>query len=417
MRQVKTLAKVDFGRFVTVAADAYPGLRIVSAEDRERFRRRLLQIQEEDPAVDFYGLYHDGRLLGGMRIHDFSMTLRSVQAKAGGVGLVAVDLVRKKERVARDMVTFFLRHCQEEGATVALLYAFRTDFYKRMGFGYGTKMNQYRVRPASLPRGRSKEHVQVLGVEDKPALLACYNRYAERTHGMISRSPFELDRLFESPKVNVFGYKKGGEILGYVASRFQSGKEDNWLINDLVVREFVYETREALAELLTFLRSQLDQVRYIIFNLHDDGFHHLLLDPRNGTDNLIPSVYHESNTQGLGLMYRVVDTREVFRVLRNHNFGGQSCRLKLSIKDSFFPENDGSTVVHFEDGMPHLREGEDFEVAASLDVSDFSSLLMGVVDFRRLYRYGLADVSDPQYVATLDALFRTPDKPVCLTSF
>ena len=99
-------------------------------------------------------------------------------------------------------------------------------------------------------------------------------------------------------------------------------------------------------------------------------------------------------------MYRVLDTRKVFQVLREHNFG-QDCRLKLSIRDSFLPENDGSTIVHFEGGKPHLKKDDDFEVEVRLNVSDFSSLLMGTVRFRRLHRYGLADISDPSYVDTV----------------
>lgn len=418
MRQIRRLTEDDFGDFVTIVAHAYPGMSIVSAEDKEKYTQRFLRIHEQDPLVDFYGLYEGGQFLGGMRLHDFTMTLLSTKAKVGGVGEVAVDLVHKKEKVARDMMAFFLEWCQEKGASMAVLYPFRPDFYKRMGFGYGPKMNQYRVKPASLPRGPSKECVQFLQEEDQPALLACYNRFAARTHGMIERAISDIDRLFERVQTKIVGYKKDGEILGYVVFTFQRGKEDNWLVNDIVVREFIYETREALAELLTFLHTQLDQVNAIVFHLHDDDFHYLLFDPRNGTDNLIGPVHHETNTQGVGLMYRVLDVQRIFGVLQGHNFGGQDCWLKLSIRDSFLPENEGSTIVHFEKGRPHVgKEGDEFEVEVSLDVADFSSLLMGVVSFRKLYRYGLAEVSNPQYVGTVNTIFLTDEKPMCTTLF
>jgi predicted acetyltransferase len=417
MGEVRRFTEADFDDFATILANAYPGMRIVSAEDRARVKERFLQTHNQDPLADYHGLFRDGKLLGGMRLHDFTMTLLSAKARVGGVGEVAVGLAYKKEKVARDMMAYFLGHCKKMGAPMAVLYPFRPDFYKRMGFGYGTKLNRYRVRPGSLPRGPSKEHVRTLGEADKQALLACYSRYADRTHGMIEKSPAELDRLFESPRAKIFGYEKDGQILGYLVFIFQRGKEDNWLSNDIAVREFIYETREALSELLTFLHTQLDQVRYILFDLHDGDFHYLLLDPRNESDNLIGPVYHETNTQGIGLMYRVLDTEGVFRVLRDHDFGGHDCRLKLSIRDDFVPGNHGSTVVHFEKGQPNLRAGGDSDVEVGLDVSDFSSLLVGTVSFRRLYQYGLAAISDPQYVATVNAIFRTEEKPVCTTMF
>jgi predicted acetyltransferase len=54
------------------------------------------------------------------------------------------------------MMLYFLRHYREQGAPLVALYPFRPDFYRQMGFGYGTKMDQHRVKPSALPRGPSK---------------------------------------------------------------------------------------------------------------------------------------------------------------------------------------------------------------------------------------------------------------------
>lgn len=416
MSVIQRLPERDFDPFVAIVANAYPGFKIVTEEERQKVKQRLLKVHDQDPATNFYGLYREGQLLGGMRWHDFTMQLFSTRAKAGGVGLVAVDLAHKKEKVARDMIAHFLRHYRESGATIALLYPFRPDFYKKMGFGYGAKLSQYRVRPASLPLGASRAHIQFLQKDDKQALLACYNRYMAKTHGMIEKSAFELDGIFDRAENRVVGYKEGDRVSGYVVFTFQPVTPEGW-VNDILVKEFIYETREALAGLLTFLHTQADQVNQIIFNLLDDHFHYLLLDPCNGSGNTIAPVYHESNVQGVGLMYRVTDTPGFFEVLAGHNFGGQSCKLKLSIADSFLAENDGCTVVHFEDGAARLKGAADYEVEIRLDVSDFSSLVMGVVSFKSLYRYNLADISEPRYVDTVNRIFRAEEKPVCTTQF
>jgi len=52
----------------------------------------------------------------------------------------------------------------------------------------------------------------------------------------------------------------------------------------------------------------------------------------------------------------------------------------------------------------------------SLDVAEFSSLLMGAVDFQHLYAYNLAEISDPAAVPVVNRLFAAP-KPICLTDF
>ncbi|MFZ5915691.1 MAG: GNAT family N-acetyltransferase [Chloroflexota bacterium] len=416
MREVKELTGTDFDAFVAITALAYPGMRLFSAQDRERYKGILLEM-EQDPEITFWGLFQADRLLGGMAIHDFSLRLHSARVGAGGLDMMAVDFLHKRQKVARDLTAFFLDDCRRKGYPLAMLYPFRPDFYKQMGFGYGPKLNQYRVKPASLPCGPSQAHVRLLDEADEAALLACYNRHADRTHGMIRRSSFELKRLMGRADFRYAGYVEGDQVLGYLQFGFQRGKDDNWLINDLIVRECVYESRQVLAELLTFLHSQLDQIHQVVFHLHDDGFHHLFFDPRNGSDNIMWPVYQECNVQGIGLMYRLVDVPGVFRALQGHNFGGQSCRLEIVLRDSFLPHNDGRTVVHFEDGRPHLKEGGAFDVSITLDVAEFSSLLLGVINFERLYRYGLAEISDVQRLGVVDALFRVWEKPVCTTVF
>ena len=416
MSKIRALSAEDFDAFVDIAVNAYPGWRVSSQEEKERARQRLLTTHLEEPTITAYGLFRDGQLRGGMFLYDFEMNFLGVRSPAGGVGHVAVDLVHKKEHVAKEMITYFLRHYRRRGAPVVLLYVFRPDFYKAMGFGYGTKMNQYRVKPTALPRGPSKAHIRLLEKSDKQSLLDCYNRFMDVTHGMMAKSEHEITRLMTNPEHRIVGYEKDGRVSGYLVSAFKHG--ESFILNDLVVREFIYENSAALSELLTFLHTQADQVRHIFFTTQDEAFHHLLLDPRNGSPELIPSVYHESNLQGVGLVYRVIDVPGVFRLLSDRNFDGQTCRLRLTVRDSFLPENAGSTLLSFERGSVRIVDDQpEYDVEVGLDIAEFSSLLVGTVSFHSLYSYGLADLSDPGYVQVVDRIFAVLDKPMCTTPF
>ncbi|MCI0399280.1 MAG: GNAT family N-acetyltransferase [Chloroflexi bacterium] len=415
MSDIRPLPEEDLPDFMTIVANAYPAFPLATPEERQRFLERMKRTYEADSTRHIVGLYRDGRLLGGMMLHDFQMNMLATMIPAGGVGLVAVDLLHKKEKVAKEMIEFFLAHYRQQGAMMTLLYPFRLDFYKQMGFGYGTKMNQYRLRPEALPRHGNRAKARFLAAADAEAMHACYQRYVAKTHGMIGRSQREIDFFFENPAQRIVGYEQDGRLAGYLVFSFEKGT--TFLQNDLLVQELVYESGEALAGLLAVLHSQLDQVRRVIVNTQDESFHHLLADPSNGTQNLLPHVYHESNAQGVGLMVRVVDTPGLFRTLRGHNFGGQTCRLRVTVADSFFPANGGSTVIDFAGGRARLAAGEEYEVAIGLDVAEWSSLLVGTVRFSKLYEYGLAEISDAGYLEVVDRLFRVEQKPVCLTRF
>jgi predicted acetyltransferase len=419
MTDVRRLTEAEYEPFVRLAANAYPAWGVHSAEDRQRMVERLVT-RAADPGVEHYGAFREGALLGGMALYDFTMNVYGAQVPTGGVGLVAVDLLHKKERVAHDLIAFFLERYRARQAPLAALYPFRPDFYQHMGFGYGAKTSEYRLKPVSLglPQGPSKEHIAYLTDEDTRPIFECYQRYQAQTHGMMQRSEADFTQRLGGNHA-IVGYRRDGRIEGYLICTFKQVQPDNFIANDLYVAEWVYETPAALGELLAFLHSQSDQIRQIVVRTQDEHFHYLLRDPRDESGQIIPHVVlaHVSNIQGVGIMYRVLDTAGAFRALDAHNFGGQTCRLKVTLADSFFPRNAGSVAVHFEDGVAQVVEEANTEVEIRLDVAEFSSLLMGVVSFKSLHAHGLAAISDPSWLDTIDRLFLTSEKPMCLTAF
>lgn len=416
MREIERLTGKLLDAFVTITANAYPGIKLATDAEKERLRERMAQMQDSGE-VHFYGLMEDGALLGGMRFHDYTMKLRSTMMPVGGLGGVAVNLTHKKEKVAYEMVLFFLRHYREQGACLTALYPFRPDFYRRMGFGYGSKISQYRVSPANLPRDGEKTAVSFLTEADKAGVKACYGRFLQQTNGLMEKQAYALDSLFTSPTLKLVGYKQQGELQGYIAFTFKMREEGNFLWQDIVIHEFVYENRMALAALLAFLHAQADQVDRIAFNVQDDNLHFIFTDPRNDSKRMIPAVWHESNTQGVGIMYRVIDVPRLFAVLADHDFNGQSCRFTLSLRDSLLPENEGRYGVACVNGRIALTVSQPDDVVVSMDVAEFSSLIIGAIGFNELYRFNLADISDAAYADAIHQLFWTAQKPLCLTSF
>jgi predicted acetyltransferase len=415
---IRRLTEAEMAEYVRIVANAYPGFGLNTAEVRQRALTRWLAL-DAHPAVSHYALFRDAALLGGMKLHNFQMRLFETTTLVGGVGLVAVDLAHKRQQVAKDLITFFLRHFRDRGACLVALYPFRPDFYGEMGFGYGTKLSQYRVRPTALPRGPKPSHISLLGPADREAAERCYHRYFERTHGMMERDDVTWKGMFDSQTQLLIGYRDGEEIRGYAQFELKADTPTNVLKQNMIVHELIYERPEALAEIVTFMHTQFDQVDRIVFNTQDDDFVFLLSDPRNASGNMLAPVYHESNAQGMGLMYRLIDTGRYFSLLAQHNFGGVNCLLRIKLRDSFFPENDGITTIRFIEGQPRLVEPDEpgLAVEIGINVADFSSVAMGVVPFSRIFDFGRATIGDERDLVTVDTLFHADQKPICLTSF
>jgi predicted acetyltransferase len=414
LSNIKPILREDLQEFVEIVANAYPAMELDSSDANYRAIDRLEQSYIDDTR-QLFGLYRDVSLLGGMFLYDFKMNIHDNLVAAGGIGLVAVHLLHKKEKVAKELIEFSFDYFHKNKAPLISLYPFKPDFYRRMGFGYGPKISHYRVLPSAIPRGGSRDNIHYLEESDGPKLLKCYDRYTRRTHGMILRRLEDIERLLFRPDSKVVAFLKDGDVKGYLVYSFEKG--ETFLENDLYVNELVYDEPEALLNLLTFLHTQLDQVRRIIFDIHDAEFHHLLADPRNDSGNLIPFVYHETNTQGMGLMYRVIDIPLIFALLRSNNFGDQTVTLGIEISDSFYPANQRSVVIKFAGGSGEVNPDSTPEATIAMDIADFSSLIMGTVTFRNQYLYGLAEISDPNYVSLVDELFRVDRQPICMTQF
>ena len=414
MSEIRPLSEADFEAFVDIFANAYPAMLPSSfgSEDKTKLVERWKKGQTEPDGNLFYGCFRNDILVGGMQLYDFTMNIYGNKVNVSGVGQICVDLAHKKEHVAKDLVEYYLRHYQEKGVCLALLYPFRPDFYRKMGWGYGVKMNQYHFRPKDLQKG-GKTGVDYLNESDVVNVTSCFNRYVQAKHGMIFKKKSYFERMLQRGRV--IGYRRDGRVEGFISFGFKKLYNDHFLLHDIIIRDFVYENPKALSALLTFLHVQLDQVNRIVFETQDPDFHWLIHDPRNGEPNIFKTS-QESNVQGLGVMYRVIDTKLLFQSLNGRNFNDVSIKVKINLADSFLPPNNRAVTVYFKNGYATLVDNGESDVEISVDVSEFSSMIMGVVDFQTLYSYGLAKIGDKKYLHKVDNLFKG-DKPITIEQF
>ncbi len=418
MRIVKKIQEEEeVLKYVDIVIGAYPGVVQTSPQTKERLVSIFKHNMSNEPTINYYGLWENHNLLGGMRIHDFKMNLFSNIIPIGGVGQVAVDLLHKKERVAKELIDHFFQIFLEKDVHIVALYPFRPDFYKKMGFGYGPKMYQYSVQPSSFPKGSTKQHLKYLHQQDQQLLEDCYNRIALKKHGMFLKTKNELDSIFQSSQNYIIAVDKGDHIEGYIVFSFKKQSESNFLLNNMVIKEFLYETPEALLELSTFLNSQADQVNRIEWHTQDDNIHFFLGDVRNESNHLIPSVYHANAIVGIGLMYRIINVRGFFQELKRHHFNNSNITFKLTVYDSLLEENNKPLIIRAVDGALEMLENAHYDVEMTIDIAELSSLVMGVVTVQELFMLGMLKVSDEQFLQELHKFFFVLNKPTCVTAF
>jgi predicted acetyltransferase len=415
MREIKQLNVSNIDAYTDIAFNAYPSFKDFGKEAMDEYKSETIETMNNDQAVTFYGLFEYDELIGVMRLFDFEMNVFNKIMPVSGLGFLGVHLLHKKKGVARELVEYYEKHYLNKNVPIAALLPFRPDFYKKMGYGFGTKTNQYRIPSGYLPNYEIKNKLRYLVENDLNMILECHERVVKNSHGRIKKIGDEIRDLFGDVFNRIIGsFDKEGKLNGYLVYKFNNGKSGNYTINHIYIKEMIYENSEVLKNLMGYLKSQKDQVELVIFNTADEHFHNIFSNPLNDTKNYIPYGYLETNTQAIGVMYKILDIKMAFKQCSRH-YNYVNLKVRFLVEDDY---NSSTTeeIVCFNRGEVSLEELE-YDVSVKMKHSDFSSLFLACTSVSGLYNIGLLEIDDKEKLEILDLAFYYPQKPVCYTDF
>lgn len=400
---------------VELYGQAYPVLKLDTAtavaDAAGRTQRRLSSGESR-----LFLAERDGTVAGTMMVYDYLMRLRDGDVAVAGLGSVAVGLAHKRRGVAKALVSFHLDDARARGAAFSILHPFRADFYRALGYGYGTPTQRYRFAAGTLRTDGAQGSARLLTVDDAGALVACTERVRTGVNGLLAKSDALAQRLLGEPQIRYVGIEDAGGVLrAYAKTMVVLGPEGSVNTNELLVSDIAYEHDAAFAALLAYLRAQEDQYPYVAVEVQDPAFYLVSTDARDGTDTLVgPPATHRIAQTGLGIMYRVTDMDAAFE---RCGAGAMPLTLRLVVADSFSAPTRGTFTYRFVPGRaPERDDAAEADVTLAIAIADLSSLVAGSHRLRDLIRHRLASVVPESQTARLAALFEA-DPPVCTTRF
>ncbi|WP_186321472.1 enhanced intracellular survival protein Eis [Bacillus sp. FJAT-22090] len=417
---IRLLQKRDFEQAADVVAFAYPGMNIQSSEKKLEFIERLTKEQDAENGIQYFGYFNkEEELLGMYRLNDFECNVNGKFQRIFGIGMVAVHLLHKKEKIAFALLSHFHQYARQENVSLVSLYPFNPSFYRKMGYGYGPMKYEFKIKPDALIANGEKGLVEFLSPKDEEAIVTLYNDYAQKNHGMIKRTWTERQRI-KNAVTNYVGVKENEQLIGALAFTLEPVKDSHFLHQHMTVLEWIWTKPEAYKQLASWLNSQQDQVDRIIFRTHDQSFVHALINPLNESNHLIPSVYHEVATSGTGIMYRITN---VIDFIHEMNFQqlkkpDEYTRILLEIEDTFLSEQNGVYEVIYNGDFWNATKLADSteEINITIGIQDISAWWMGCVSLNSLYNYGSVTLTNID-IHSLDEWFKPKKGPVCFTSF
>ncbi len=415
---IRSINDEEINDFVEIQINSYPREN-VGKDEFDKIRNSYSKFRENSVGfTDFIGLFEDGILKGCMILYKYDMTLRNSTIKAGGIGSVAVHMLYRKQKVCKRLVEYAHDYFSDNGIYLSMLYPFSTEFYLKMGYGFGPKKEKYELRPSSFPNIGDYENVRFLDEKDADEVMNCYQDYYSKNSGLCRKHIKEFNQKLSNKAIKSIGYLKDGKLTGYCFFKYNKASINNFIKNDIEIIQLVYNDQNSLNGILKFFANLRDQINRIILCTQDDMFYHIFSDPRDGSDELIPSVYHKSGSIGVGIMYRIIDFENFINVLSENSFGEGDFKLKISLKDSFREKNNGEFYIDFSKGNARLIEKDDSDLNGIVytDMAILSSMLTGSIDFKSAYRLSKISIGNGTNIENLRKIIDT-DKPICLEDF
>ena len=395
MREIKRIGTERIDEYMEIYFNSYPAYKTLDDECRAYYRDKTIRDMERGRDVEFFGCFEDGILAATMKIVDFDINLFGEMRKTKGLMALGVHPLYKKRKIALDMVNYFEDYTTDSGYAMAVLLPFNMKFYHDMGYGYGSKMDEYRVPTTSLPKAESLDGLRFLTGDEKGEVLACFRRFVEAGHGQLMKFSEEIEAMNADEVTKYIGCFDGDRLAGYLAYRFENASDVNYTLNRIVVDEMIYESGAVLKKLLGFLRLQADQVQTVVLRTGAPDFYHVLEDSADISGNYIPFGYLQTNVSAVGVMQKIIDPDRFLEQTAHRKI--PACRGRLTAEFAYKYELVSGMnwiTIAFEDGGWKIDDsGKRADIQISLRLRDLSSILMGSMRVGSAARLGIAQVT------------------------
>ena len=418
MENIRKIKKNEVEAFTKIMINAYPGFAAKEKDRLNLFKGHIDRIRKAKNNA-LFAYFENKEMLGIMRLLDFEMRFRGRDIKAGGIGLVGVDMMNKKRRIAKKMMKFYLDHYEKRKYYFAILYPFRPDFYKKMGFGYGSRSFDYKVDPLQIRDSECRKFVKEALMKNGKDILNCYEKYRNITEGLIKRDLKYIKALMKSEKMKKVIYEEKGKVYGYMLYHFSSEDDKNEFRNNIVVKELIYLNSKAMKGLMAFLRSQADQAEHIIIHSQDENLFLAFDDIRYKPAKFLTNgPHHITSESGNGIMYRIINPIKLFNSLKGNIFNvSKPITVSFEINDIFMNNSKHKFTIAFDRKGHKIIKQNSADIKISMDIAEFSSMIVGAIDLKTLYRYGLVEIKNAGKIDEINNIFKTMEKPFCLTDF
>lgn len=416
-REIRPIGPEYVEEYIEIYLNAYPAFKTLDTDCREYYRQKTRRDMTLDKEVDFFGMFQDDHLISIMKLVNFRMNIYGRIRPAIGLMSLAVHPLFKKQGAALAMVRFYEAYAEEKGADITVLLPFNIEFYRKMGYGMGARIDEYHVRTASLPKVKTLDHLRLLVEADLPDILACHEAFAKANHGMLVKFEEEIREMEADDSVVRIGYYDERSLAGYASYRFKEVNESNYTLNRIEIEELICRDGKVLREILGYFRNQADLAQTIVLRSGEEDFYHLLPDASHVSGYYIPYGYLQTSVSAMGNMYKILDPVRFVNNTSYRSFPAIDQMVTFRYSDEMSGETSDMTITFRNGSWSAANAGTPRGTIITCTKGDLSSLLMNCGRLSSFIRLGVMETNQPVEIPALDQLLYYPQKPYSNSDF
>ena len=379
MREFRQATEADLDNLVAVAMGSFP----VPDRSAEIYRRWISESVWAD-WDDIWIVEEDGEHVAQAFLYPFTMHAWGSLWRTGGLGGVAVRHDARRRGLARDLVKRCQSICVEKGWPWMTLYPFRVDYYRTLGWGLVESRDQFRVRSHTIPRDPGAARVRIVNLDALDELHPVYEAFAARRNGFLQRDPTSWRRRLDRQPPFLAAYEGPNGVEGYIVYTIEALPQDHES-QKLLIEELVWMSDPAFRGLWGFVASMSDQIAEVAYTAREnDGFLHLVSDPRVPGGRPIMGPICELSRRCGGLMAKVLNNRAV---IEGRRFAHGTGRLRVRVTDPLTDTAD-SFALTIEDGRGQFEDDAECPETLTADSGTWAQLLCGAISLKTARRLG-----------------------------
>lgn len=411
--KIQKITEKNYQDTYRILGNSYPDLKIPQDKAFEWFNKIL----EDSENRDFWGGFIDNEQVSTFVTNNFTMNFRGQMIPAGGIGMVAVELLHKKEKICKQMIEFYEQYYSKKDTSMLVLYPFRPDFYNKMDFGMGSTLHAYAIEPRYFPKYEKSSKLEYAKLVNLSEITDFYNHLVKDQHGAMLRQEREFEGWLKSSNMRCLLYRDKDEIQGYMFFGFAERLPKDKGSFDLKIKEMQFKSVDVWRQFSTFLNSQIDQVKRVQFTTFDKDFYHYFSNTVNESKDFYHIIYQNISFEKTALMYKISDPLKFFENLNPNIFNQEDITIKFVIQNELFPKNKKIMLTYNFAKSKIVNNEENIDLTLKMNLARFTSILMGSLSFSSAVRYGLVEIDNIKYIDCVDKLFRSKNMPVGYNEF